>query len=72
MNKSKNFNEKSYENRMLQRQIRLYEFDLDTTKLQLATLKKKLKERLENQEKMCEIIKRNRKNNNKDESDQSN
>lgn len=57
---------------MLQRQIRLYEFDLDTTKLQLATLKKKLKERLENQEKMCEIIKRNRKNNNKDESDQSN
>ena len=70
MNKSKNFNEKSYENRMLQRQIRLYEFDLDTTKLQLATLKKKLKERLENQEKTCEIIKRNRKANNKDESDQ--
>ena len=37
MNKSKRFNEKSYENRMLQRQIRQIKFDLDTTKEMLAS-----------------------------------
>ena len=37
MNKSKRFNEKSYENRMLQRQIRQINFDLATTKEMIAT-----------------------------------
>ena len=36
MNKSKRFNEKSYENKMLQRQIRQISFDLDTTKEMIA------------------------------------
>ena len=36
MNTSKRFNEKSYENRMLQRQIRQITFDLDTTKEMIA------------------------------------
>lgn len=36
MNMSYKFNEKSYENRMLQRQIRQINFDLDTTKEMIA------------------------------------
>ena len=36
MNTSKRFNEKSYENRMLQRQIRQINFDLATTKEMIA------------------------------------
>ena len=36
MNKSKKFNSKSYENRMLQRQIRMINFDLTTTKEMIA------------------------------------
>jgi queuine/archaeosine tRNA-ribosyltransferase len=37
MNKSKRFNEKSYENRMLQRRIRQITFDLATTKEMIAS-----------------------------------
>ena len=37
INKSHKFNEKSYENKMLQRQIRQINFDLDTTKEMIAT-----------------------------------
>ena len=37
MNKSTKFNEKSYENKMLQRQIRQINFDLVTTKEMIAT-----------------------------------
>lgn len=37
MNMSYRFNEKSYENKMLQRQIRQIKFDLDTTKEMIAT-----------------------------------
>lgn len=37
MNMSYRFNEKSYENKMLQRQIRQIKFDLDTTKEIIAT-----------------------------------
>lgn len=37
MNMSHRFNEKSYENKMLQRQIRQIKFDLDTTKEMIAT-----------------------------------
>ena len=36
MNTSNKFNEKSYENKMLQRQIRQIKFDLDTTKEMIA------------------------------------
>lgn len=36
INKSKKFNSKSYENRMLQRQIRMINFDLATTKEMIA------------------------------------
>lgn len=36
MNMSYRFNEKSYENKMLQRQIRQIKFDLDTTKEMIA------------------------------------
>jgi hypothetical protein len=37
MNISSRFNEKSYENKMLQRQIRMINFDLATTKEMIAT-----------------------------------
>ena len=40
---SKNFNPKSYENKMLQRQIRLLEFDLETIKEMLANERESLK-----------------------------
>ena len=43
MNRSKNFNEKSYENRMLQRQIRMITFDLTTINETIAELRKDLK-----------------------------
>ena len=43
MNMSHRFNEKSYENKMLQRQIRQIKFDLDTTKEIIATEELSLK-----------------------------
>ena len=43
MNKSTKFNEKSYENRMLQRQIRMINFDLATTKEMIATEEQNLR-----------------------------
>lgn len=43
MNTSKRFNEKSYENRMLQRQIRMINFDLSTTKEMIATEEQSLR-----------------------------
>ena len=43
MNKSTKFNEKSYENRMLQRQIRMINFDLATTKEMIATEQENLR-----------------------------
>lgn len=46
MNQSNKFNEKSYENKMLQRQIRLLDFDLTTTKEIIATEKQNLKDYL--------------------------
>ena len=42
MNRSTKFNEKSYENKMLQRQIRQINFDLDTVKDMIATEQKNL------------------------------
>lgn len=43
MNKSKKFNSKSYENRMLQRQIRMINFDLTTTKEMIASEEQNLR-----------------------------
>ena len=43
MNQSKRFNEKSYENRMLQRQIRQITFDLTTTKEMIANEEQNLR-----------------------------
>ena len=42
MDMSHRFNPKSYENKMLQRQIRMTNFDLDTTKEMIATEKQNL------------------------------
>ena len=61
INKSKKFNEKSYENYMLQRQIRNYQDDLAVAQLELNTLKKKLYETLQNQEKAYQIVRNKRK-----------
>ena len=44
INQSKRFNPKSYENIMLQRQIRLTENDLATVKNEIAMLKKNIKD----------------------------
>lgn len=43
MNRSKHFNPKSYENKMLQRQIRMINLDIDTTKEMLASEEQSLK-----------------------------
>ena len=43
MNRSTKFNEKSYENRMLYRQIRMINFDLTTTKEMIATEQENLR-----------------------------
>lgn len=50
MNRSKHFNPKSYENRMLQRQLRMINFDLDTVKEILATEEQNLREYLKNKD----------------------
>jgi hypothetical protein len=51
MNKSNKFNEKSYENKMLQRQINRISFDLTTIKETINDERKSLKEYLEEKEK---------------------
>lgn len=50
MKHSTHFNEKSYENKMLQRQIRTIKFDLETTKEIIATEYKNLKEYIDNKD----------------------
>lgn len=56
MKHSSNFNPKSYENRMLQRQIRLLEFDLATIKEELANSQKYLKEYINGKDKIYKRI----------------
>ena len=51
MNKSYKFNEKSYENKMLQRQIRMIDFDLTTTKEMIATEEQSLRQYLSDKDK---------------------
>lgn len=52
MKHSKQFNPKSYENRMLQRQIRIIEFDLTTIKEILAHERQSLKEYIAGKDKI--------------------
>ena len=61
MNQSNSFNEKSYENRMLQRQINRISFDLATTKEMIASEKQDLIEYLKNKEEFYTKIRRMRK-----------
>ena len=61
MNKSKHFNEKSYENRMLQRQIRMINFDLATTKEMIATEEQNLRTYLSEKDSFYKKIRLNRK-----------
>ena len=51
MNRSYRFNEKSYENKMLQRQIRMIDFDLTTTKEMIATEEQNLRQYLSDKDK---------------------
>ena len=60
MNKSKRFNEKSYENRMLQRQIRMTNFDLATIREDLATEEQNLREYIAKKEDFYQHIRKNR------------
>lgn len=60
MNHSKKFNPKSYENKMLQRQIRAKEFDLDTVQNMIADEMQSLKEYLESKDKFYQAIRKNR------------
>lgn len=60
MRHSSQFNPKSYENRMLCRQIRLLEFDLATIKEELAYARKSLKEYIEGKDKIYKLIRTNK------------
>ncbi len=60
INKSKQFNEKSYENRMLQRQIRTINFDLATTKEIIASEQQNLRQYIEEKDKFYVKIRKNR------------
>lgn len=58
---SKNFNEKSYESRLLRRQIRLLKNDLTTINEDLTERKENLKDFLEEKDKFYNRIRANRK-----------
>ena len=60
MNQSKQFNPKSYENKMLQRQIRQIEFDLDTIRDMLNTEEQNLREYIQEKDKFYKRIRHNR------------
>lgn len=61
MNISHRFNEKSYENKMLQRQIRNINFDLTTTKEIIASEEQNLRKYLKNKDEFYVKIRRMRK-----------
>lgn len=61
MNKSNKFNEKSYENKMLQRQINRINFDLTTTKEMIVSEKQELRDYLQQKEEFYTKIRRMRK-----------
>ena len=58
MKHSTHFNPKSYENRMLQRRIRMTEFDLTTTKEMIAYERKNLQDYTVGKEKLYQRIRR--------------
>lgn len=60
MNKSKYFNEKSYETKMLRRQIYMTSSDLDLIKEELAELKQNLKTYIEEKGKFYQRVRENR------------
>lgn len=60
MNKSLKFNPKSYENRMLQRQIRMINFDLTTVKETIAMEEQNLKSYIEKKDVFYNHIRKNR------------
>lgn len=60
MNTSKRFNPKSYENRMLQRQIHMTEFDLDTAKEMIAGEEQSLREYITEKDNFYKKIRANR------------
>lgn len=60
MNRSKKFNPKSYENRMLQRQIQLINFDLETFKQMIVVEEQNLLTYLKEKEKFYKHIRHNR------------
>lgn len=62
MKHSTHFNEKSYENKMLQRQIRLINLDLDTAKEIIANEQKSLKEYIDAKDSFYKNTRARRKN----------
>ena len=62
MKHSTQFNPKSYENKMLQRQIRLIEFDLETIKELIAEEQIKLKEYINSKDAFYKAVRKNRGN----------
>ena len=61
MNQSKRFNPKSYENKMLQRQIHMIELDLTTAKEMLTNEKQRLNEYISEKDKFYVAVRRRRK-----------
>ena len=61
MRHSKKFNKNSYENKMLQNQLRLLKLDLVTAKEIITSEEQKLREYIEEKEKFYTKIRRNRK-----------
>lgn len=62
MKHSTHFNEKSYENKMLQKQIRLIKFDLDTAKEIIVSEQKNLKEYIDAKDNFYKNTRARRKN----------
>ena len=60
MNKSKSFNPNSYENKMLQRQIRLKTFDLTTVQEMIVAEQEKLKNFIKKKEEFYQLIRSKR------------
>ena len=60
MNQSKKFDNKSYEYKMLKRQINMYKFDLETVKEQIQQEQDSLREYIENKGKFYTHIRTNR------------
>lgn len=63
MKHSSHFNEKSYENKMLQRQINLIKFDLDTIKEMIDYERKELRDYIKNKDIFYNKVRERRHNN---------